>query len=322
MDPVYSQRIKLSQSTEVYKYDLIPEELRNQVILIWGEKIGDIVDTRNNPHIASIYEAIVRDLRKAHGKLHLAEDKYGKYLSWEEELKKYFLSNLSVERALDVIEISFIWLNIFLKNHQLCFNQNGNELAYEANQELNTWFKHHNVGYRFELNKIIRIDSDYCYEEIIRPALVLLSQTNFIGAQDEFLKALKHYKNSSFKEAAFEFLKSFESIMKAICTKRKWEFDEKATVSPLMRICIRNGLIPSFSQSRFESLFALLESGLPPLCNNYARHGQGEKIVSLPHPLATYAMHETAALLVLFDQCDKLLDASSQEDVKILNEEV
>ena len=48
----------------------------------------------------------------------------------------------------------------------------------------------------------------------------------YAGANDEFLRAHEHYRHKRHKECLNECLKAFESMMKAICKKRRWPYSE------------------------------------------------------------------------------------------------
>ena len=44
----------------------------------------------------------------------------------------------------------------------------------DAVVELNTRFREHGIGYQFESNKIVRVDSQFLHQEAVKPALQLL----------------------------------------------------------------------------------------------------------------------------------------------------
>ena len=56
----------------------------------------------------------------------------------------------------------------------------------DAVVELNTRFQEHGIGYQFESNKIVRVDSQFLHKEAVRPALRLLTATHYAGADEEF----------------------------------------------------------------------------------------------------------------------------------------
>ncbi len=49
-------------------------------------------------------------------------------------------------------------------------------------------------------------------------------------------------------------LKAFESTMKAICDKHKWQYQANAKAKTLIQISFDKDLVPSFSQTQLTSL--------------------------------------------------------------------
>ena len=174
--------------------------------------------------------------------------------------------------------------------------------------ELNQRFKEHGVGYRFESGQIIQIDEDLIHEEVVKPALRILNQPQFAGAQEEFLKAHELYRKGDTKDSLSNCLKAFESVMKAICDKRGWQYDkDRSTAQALINICFDNGLIPKFWESHYSSLRSLLESGVPTGRNRRGGHGQGTAPTSVPDYLAAYMLHLTATTIVFLAEAEKEL---------------
>ena len=193
-----------------------------------------------------------------------------------------------IEKVLDAVELSFQVI--------------GRD---DAIEELNQRFKEHGFGYQFTNGQIIRIDSEFTHTEIVKPALRLLGKKQYAGAQQEFLKAHEHYRKGNAKEALNECLKAFESVMKAICNKRKWSYSNNATAKPLIQVCFDKGLIPSFWQSHYSSLRNLLESSVPTGRNKLSGHGQGTTPEAVPDRLVAYMLHMTASAIVFLAEADE-----------------
>src|SRR5262249_14054178 len=156
-------------------------------------------------------------------------------------------------------------------------------------------FKEHGVGFQFVNGNIIRIDSELIHAEIVKPALALLHNKEFAGAQEEFLLAHEHYRHGNNKEALNECLKAFESTMKVICEKRKWDYKPYATSKQLVQVCLDNELIPKFWQTQFNSLQSLFESAMPTGRNRLSGHGQGANPTDVPPYMVGYMLHMTAS---------------------------
>ena len=135
---------------------------------------------------------------------------------------------------------------------------------------------------------------------------MFLSDPIYEGANEEFLKAHEHYRNGRYKECLIDCLKAFESCLKTICKKRQWHYDsEKDAAYKLIQTVLNNGLIPAFMKSHFSGLKSALESGLLPLRNRKASHGQGSEQVVVLEYEAAYALHLTASNIVLLVKADE-----------------
>ena len=151
------------------------------------------------------------------------------------------------------------------------------------------------------------MDFEYLHSEAIKPAIRLLYEKRYAGAQQEFLNAHKHYRKGETKEALNDCLKAFESVMKAICDKRGWSYPRDATARALVDVCLTNELIPSFWQSQYSALRTLLESGVPTGRNKLSGHGQGTAPVAVPGHIAAYMLHMTASAIVFLAEAEAQL---------------
>jgi len=175
----------------------------------------------------------------------------------------------------------------------------------DAIQELNGRLKEHGLGYEYESEELIRIDSEFIHSEAVKPTLAILRGKIYRGANEEFLKAHDHYRHGRHKECLNEALKSFESVMKAICTKHKWSFKQTDTAKSLIDICLTNQLIPQYLQSQFTSLRSVLESGVPTVRNKLGGHGQGSDITNVTEGMARYALNLTASNILFLVEYEK-----------------
>ena len=264
---------------DVYVYGDLPRSLKIQIVHIWR----DILQEE--------YKFIVDTLCREYGVFVLADMSSPVYTGirdYQAEFFKFFLEEENCEKALDAIELSFRFID-----------------RDDAIEELNQRFKEHGFGYQFTNGQIIRIDSEFTHTEIVKPALRLLGQKQYAGAQQEFLKAHEHYRKGNAKEALNECLKAFESAMKAICDKRRWSYSNNATAKPLIQVYFDNGLIPPFWQSHYSSLRSLLESSVPTGRNKLSGHGQGTTPEAVPDYLVAYMLHMTASAIVFLAEADE-----------------
>lgn len=293
---------------DVYTYDTIPQPLRVQVVHIWHDSLGSLNDYHDRYKGAfGAYQFLVEGLCREYGlfRLNGAKD-YGDR-DYHSELKNFLLQEVETEKVLDVIEFSFRAIDRLTRNYDYLNRQRASERADAAIEELNSRFQEHGVGFQFIDDELIRVDSNLIHTEVVKPALSLLREKSYEGAQAEFLKAHEHYRHGNSKEALTECLKALESTMKAICNKRKWQYQSNATCSTLIQICIDNELIPSYWTQHFSALRSTLESGVPTARNKLGGHGQGSSVVTVPEHIVAYVLHMTAACLVFLAESEKAL---------------
>lgn len=302
---LYSKRQKQlrGEYPDVYVYDELPMPLRVQVVHIIRDAVGkDNYNYYNSNQASEFYKAIYHVLCRERGILHLSEE-YND--SIETAVFNFFLKEKSVEKAIDVLELSFKFIDTYIRNKYPNPQFTGAKISPdEAISDLNTRFKEHGVGYQFESSEIIRVDSEFIHSEVVKPTLLILRGEQYAGANEEFLNAHEHYRHGKYKECLNDCLKAFESTMRVICNRRGWVVSEKATASKLIATCADNGLLQSFLDSQMVSVKTLLESGVPTVRNKLGGHGQGETPVVVPEHLARYALHLTATTILLLAEAD------------------
>lgn len=278
---------------DVYQYDDIPRELRVQVVHILQDAFG--VPIGSNDPYTLIHGILCREYAVfALGSEHDSDSK---------SVCDFLLQTEETEKAIDVIELSFRCIDRVIRESPNDYIQRKMSPD-DAINELNQRCRQHGVGYQYESGMMVRIDSQLIHTEVVRPALNLLQDSKYEGANEEFLSAHEHYRNRRYKECLTECLKAFESCLKAICKARKWLYSEKDTAKRLLEIAFNQGLIPNFMQSHFSALRNTLEAGVPTIRNRLGGHGQGTHIVSVPESIAAYALHLTAANILLLARAE------------------
>lgn len=310
---LFSKRQKAlrGEVPDVFTYEDLPNALRVQIVHIWTDTLGsdrDYYDTYGHADsVKSAYKFIVDTLCREYGlfKLPTAE-KYNERM-YLNELANYLLQVDEVEKQLDIVELSFRYIDRLTREYRHLGRSNASERADDAINELNSRFKEHGVGYQFVEGEIVRVDSELLHVEAVKPALRLLNERKYKGAQQEFLSAYEHYRHGKNKESLNDCLKSFESTMKAICDKRKWPYQPNATAKALIQVCFDNGLVPAFWQQQLSSLRSLLESSIPTGRNKLSGHGQGATPTVVQDYLVAYMLHMTASTLVFLTTAEKEL---------------
>jgi hypothetical protein len=294
---------------DVYQYDKIPKELRVQIVHVCTDTLGNSDDYEecspyNGHQTVEAYKFIVETLCREYGIFRLPGTREGRERHYLTEVANFILSEEDSERVLDATELACRLITRLTTAFTFLGRNNGKQLADDAIQELNARFAEHAVGYRYETGEIIRVDSQFVHQEIVKPALRLLSSPDFRGSQEEFLQAHHHYRKGEHKTAMNEALKSFESTLKTICKRRKWAVQENATSKVLLDAVFANGLVPPFWQNHMAALRALLEGGVPVGRNRLSGHGQGTDRVDVPQHIAGYVMHMTASAIVFLVEAE------------------
>jgi hypothetical protein len=298
---LFSKRQKRlrGEIVDIYFYDKIPNELRVQIIHIIRDSIGEDKSSglysSHNPY--NPYQLIHKTLCREYGVFSLGEGTYNE--SDEECVLNFFLQTSNIERAIDVIEMSFKYINGIISPKLNYYKQYFDVKLdpTEAISELNYRFKEHGFGYQFD-EEIIKVDSTFIHSEIVKPTINLLNKKKFEGANEEYLKAHEHYRHRRNKECLTECLKAFESTLKIICHEKKWGFNETDTAKKLIQLCFQNDLVPTFTQNQFTSLQNLLESGIPPLRNKLGGHGQGPTQQIVDDKTTRYGLNLTGSNII------------------------
>ena len=303
---IYSKRQKQlrDEVPGVYQYETIPEKLRVQVVHILNDAFGtpDYLEDDgvwNYINVSRAYNFIYTTLCREYGSFDLDDAMDDS----KHPVVNFFLTTEETEKAIDVIELAFQSIDPQVRGLE-CLNISPDE----AIDELNHRFREHGVGYQYESGQIIRVDSEFIHTQAMKPALKMLSDPMYEGANAEFLSAHKHYRSREYKECMNDCLKSFESCLKSICDRWSWEYKERDTANRLIKLVFDKGLIHSFMESHFSGLISglksTLESGVPTARNHLSSHGQGRQIVDVPDYIAAYALHLTASNILLLASAD------------------
>src|SRR5262249_41613382 len=151
------KRLSKQGQSDVYQYSELPNEFRVQVIHIWRDAMPyDHYLVKENRDWQLIHDMMAREL----GVFHLANSRDYPWEQCEE-----FLENANAENALDIIELTFKWIDRVVRDRYGFKN-----IPEQAIEELNHRFREHNIGYQFESGELIRVDSQFIHAEVVKPA--------------------------------------------------------------------------------------------------------------------------------------------------------
>lgn len=293
MYTLYSKRIKdAAGNPEVYVYDVFPQPFRNQMFYA----LSDVLDYCERNGLSGAWEALHDDFAREIGVKTL-----GSFHYTERSNVETYIGKCSDVEFLDLLDFSFAMLSTIRKIRvPYVSDEDQQEQITGAFVEMNFRFKQHMLGYEFVKDKLVRKDNEFLHKETIKPALKLLYETGFKGAEQEFLDAFEHRRKGENKDAILDALKAFESTMKAICDGMGYAYDPaKSTAKDLIGILESNGFYPTYMNNHMTSLRTSLESGLPTLRNKNAGHGQGATVVNVSDEFTEYALNLAATNIVL-----------------------
>ncbi|MCI9201710.1 MAG: hypothetical protein HFI03_15265 [Lachnospiraceae bacterium] len=294
MYKLFSERIKNKNGEpEVYSYDVSSKAFRNQVFYIMADVL-DIYEEHGDSLWDYMHDSFAREM---------GLKKLGRYgEGYKKNNIEEFVDESFNDAFLDLVDYIFHLFDVGCRDIQPRYRSDldTNMLVNKAVEELNYRFKQHNLGYEFVNGEIIRIDNKVIHQEVIKPALRLLYEEGFEGAEEEFRKAFEYRRKGDNKNAILEAGKSFESVMKTICDKKEYKYDKaKDTAKALINILEHNNFYPSYMSAHMASLRTTLETGLPVVRNKKAGHGQGSTVEFISDEFAEYALNLAAANIVL-----------------------
>lgn len=299
MYKLYSERIRNKDGEpEVYTYDVFSEAFRNQVFYIMEDVLDKYTEDYNEIIWNTLYHAFAREKGVKNFGMYDIE-RFGNY--GKSNFEEYIANQNNID-FLDMLDFVFGKMDQGLRKIQPRSNMslNVNKVIDEAIIELNYRFKQHNLGYEFVNGEVIRIDNKVIHQEAVKPALKLLYEEGFDGAEEEFRKAFEYRRRGDNKNAILEAGKSFESVMKTICDKKEYRYDKaKDTAKTLINILEHNNFYPSYMSAHMASLRTTLETGLPVVRNKKAGHGQGSTVALISDEFAEYALNLAATNIVL-----------------------
>jgi hypothetical protein len=297
----FSRRGKPAQPFD-YK---VTDSLRNK-ILLWCD---DTFSNRHNPYgrgdyTSTFWKEIQRILQYRHGRQVLTDVR----LPPDTDSKIFLLITCKDEEFIDFIEYIFRVECLF----QVANNEN--DLVAQINQLLSseslgyvltefvkeerveeTQFGRGPVIITIAWPQVIRKDNQVIYDTAIKPVLQLLSHPNFKTANLEYLESLDDYRKGDWGDSLTKCCSAFESVMKIICEKKKWNYSQSDTAGPLIKAIISNVKL----EQHFEQPLVFIAT----LRNKYSKsHGAGIQPRKVTQSIALLGLNLTASAILFLSE--------------------
>lgn len=299
MYDLYSRRIKdANGEPEVFVYDNFPETFRNQFFTVINNFLKKLCKKNSQYDFDDLVEEICEIFAQEKGLKCISGAMYISSNSLR-ALEKY-IDSCNDEDFLDLMDFVF---GVLISDEDIknsCFIYDDDEDFFQyAIDELNVRLKQHSLGYEFTNGQIIKKTNTVTHKNIVKPALKLLLDEEFRGAEEEYLLAFEHFRKAENKDAIINAAKAFESTMKIICAGMQYEFDKnKDNAKKLINTLEKNSFYPSYLNNHITNIRTTLESGAPTVRNKLSGHGQGTATTNVTDEYVEYVLNLVATNIV------------------------
>jgi hypothetical protein len=140
--------------------------------------------------------------------------------------------------------------------------------------------------------QVVLREHQFVHEEITAPVLTVLSDPAFESANKEFLEALDDYRKGDLGDCLTKCSSAFESVLKIICAKKRWKYEQTDTTAKLLSTVLANTSLASF----FEQPLLLIATIRNRLSKS---HGAGVQTKDVSPQVARFALNATASAILL-----------------------
>lgn len=289
----------------------LTSEFKNRVLLLCNTTFSDHIHRPNYPTILEFWSDIHTKLQYLHGRPTLT----GNRVASVAEDAVNFLLQCSDEHFLDFVEMIFQIHGVtgdgeFVNTINTFFDVDGlpyrltdfvySPLKLIPASEMGLFSGKSDGGIRGHTleshPQVICLENEVIHEMAIEPTLTFLTHPAFIQANKEFLEALKDYRKGDFRDCVAKCGSSLESVMKVICDRKKWPYQQTDTASKLLKTILQQTTLDTF----YEQPIILIAT----IRNRYSTaHGAGTQQKTVSKHVANYVINATAsAILLLVDE--------------------
>ncbi|RXJ97406.1 hypothetical protein CRV00_00805 [Malaciobacter molluscorum] len=149
------------------------------------------------------------------------------------------------------------------------------------------------TGYKLrEHPKVICRENDIVHNNAVEPALSLLREPDLLNANSEFLEALEDYRQGQYKDCLTKCNSAFESVMKVICHRNRYNYSEKDAANRLIKTILDETSLDAFWEQPLQ-VVATIRNKLS------SSHGAGLQNKDVSKHIAKFTINATAAAILL-----------------------
>ena len=302
LPPTYSRRKREAEKTgeDVYVYDQVPNKVRVQVVQILRDGLGSYYHLSSHTPTSPVYDALNKRMCRELGVHSLSPmdgNKEQAFFSW-------MYKEENVEYWLDGLEQALIWIDGFIRENWSRLQSSISSKPDDVISELNARLKEAALGYEFSGGTLIRKDSEIIHRDVVIPVLSLLKAPKFAAADKEFREAHEAFRHGRLEECIAKCGNALESVLKVIGHARKWPIKGDDTAKALIHAGIKAGFLATYFEATLTHLRCLIESSTPTLRNKEGGHGAGLTPRAVPPHLASFQLHQTAAVILFLAEQD------------------
>lgn len=326
---LYSERM-FPTKYDVLAYEVISRKTRVQIFQQVSSMLRTFTFRSKHDDIGSFYYGLMSNLKRRKGVTDFADllskasiqemnrrstKDYGVFSRDKDEGEFFKLLIYADEKdyllILDMIDLlSYSVLERFKKGS-----------SEKIDELINEVFRHNGIGYELVKGHVIHKGNEITHLEMIRPALLYLSDPLYSTANKEMLDAFSKFRENKFKDAIHQANKAFESTMKIIIHKNNWSIVnrnpkkkspsvqaasanllidtilEHAQLNLLIDTTLEHGDLEKFHKIALEGMRNSLQT-LASLRNEHGGHGEGNEIIETHKRHCEFALHMTASNII------------------------
>jgi hypothetical protein len=113
------------------------------------------------------------------------------------------------------------------------------------------------------------------------------------------MTAHRHLREGKLRDCNTAALRAMENALKVICDARGWVYQKGDTVNGSWQLCDAKGLFPEYLGGYCDNLMGAMKAGVPKIRDRQGGHGAAPGDEPIPDHIGAFALHLTAANIVL-----------------------